>query len=103
MEIKEGGSFGEIALLESCTRKAGIFCSKDCEFAVIKKRSDGDFTYLLRWEQRLVEAFLMNFDIFNWWVQRKKLGELYPYLRKVTSKGLGDYIYKAGEKITNIF
>lgn len=45
----------------------------------------------------------MNFDIFNWWVERKKLSELYPYLKKVTSKGLGDYIYKAGGKINNIF
>ena len=98
-----GFSFGEIALLEKCRRQAGIFCVHDCEFATISKKNESDFDYLIRWEQRQDEAFMSNFDIFYWWMQRKKLKEICHYMEKDKNKIFGDEIYKFGDKVNHIY
>lgn len=103
LQINEGGSFGEIALLQKCTRKAGIYCTVDCEFATISKKNESDFEYLIRWEQRAVEVFMRSFDVFNYWAQKNQLSTLVHYMTKNSRKIIGDYVYKKGEKVKNIF
>jgi CRP-like cAMP-binding protein len=51
LHMPTGASFGEIALLQNCTRQAGIYCLEDCEFATISKKGESDFEYLIKFEQ----------------------------------------------------
>lgn len=98
-----GYCFGEIALFKKCPRQATIYCPVDCEFAIITKRSDSNFEYQLKWQQMAVINFLKNFDLFNWWVKRNKIEELIHYIVKRDTKGIGDIIYKRGDKVKNIY
>jgi CRP-like cAMP-binding protein len=45
LQLRDGFSFGEIALLKKIARQATIYCTSDTEFAVITKKGDGDFDY----------------------------------------------------------
>ena len=45
LQLRDGFSFGEIALLKKIARQATIYCPIDTEFAVITKKGDGDFDY----------------------------------------------------------
>jgi CRP-like cAMP-binding protein len=101
--IGPGGSFGEIALLENCARMATIYCSEDCEFAIITKRKEADFEFLMGLEQKALKRFISNFEIFNYWTRQDKHMEIIPYLTKVERKQRGDYIYKAGDPIRSIY
>ena len=103
LNIQEGGSFGEIALLQKCTRKASIYCSVDCEFAAISKKGEGDFEFQIRWESRQVENFLKSFKMFNYFSQKNQLGVLTHYITKQNKKIIGDFIYKTGQKVKNIY
>lgn len=46
---------------------------------------------------------MKSFDIFNYWAQRNKISELSAYMIKNTKKTIGDFVYKAGERVNSIF
>jgi CRP-like cAMP-binding protein len=103
LDYKVGNSFGEIALTKKANRSATIWVETDAEFATISKKSEGDFEYLLNYQQKEIENFLKSFDVFQWWFDRNKLGELTGYITKNSNKGVGDYVYRVGQKIENIY
>lgn len=100
--LPAGAMFGEIALIQKCTRSATIYCLEDCEFATIVKKGDSDFDYQINYEQNQTDNFQRSFDVFNWWTKRNKLGELFHGMKKDTNKKIGDYIFKAGDTANTI-
>lgn len=44
LELTDGGSFGEVALLENCVRNATIKCKTECHFAIL---SSSEFINIL--------------------------------------------------------
>ena len=41
--------------------------------------------------------------MFQWWFDRNRFGEVTAYITKNSTKGVGDYVYKYGQKIENIY
>lgn len=101
--IEAGAAFGEIALIKNVNRQATIYCNEDCHFAVIHKKNESDFDYLMAWEQREIRNFTLNFECFNYWTEKDKVSNLVQYLKRVTHMKTRDYIFKAGDNANSIF
>lgn len=102
LKQKEGFSFGDVSLFKKCTRNSTVFCNTDCEFAVISKKYETDFTYLMNWEQHSVHSFMKNFDLFNYWTVRGQLSNVSKFLVQHRVK-YGDFVYGTGEKTREIY
>lgn len=103
LHMKTGDSFGEIALFEKCKRQAGIYCVTDCEFAIISRKKEEGFKYLLMHDQKMLIQFLQNFDLFNWWIKRYRLTQICPYMQKDDKKSFDDIVYKIGDKTNFVY
>ena len=102
MAYQVGNGFGEIALTKNCNRMATIYCDTEAEFATLSKKDDG-VTFILNYQQRGIENFQKSFDVFEWWNKRNWISQLVGYCQKVNTKGLGDFIYRFGHSIDNIY
>lgn len=102
LQYKHGQGFGELALLKKCTRTTTIICDTDCEFATLTRKNQA-LCNVLNYQSKAIQIFLKSFDVFQWWVNRERLSEVTSLFTKVTTKAIGDYIYKKGQKSDCIY
>ena len=77
---------------------------EDTEFAIIQKKGDDDFLYLLEWEKKEIELMMKSFDMFNFWFERKLVKFVVPTLEKKRKPIVfGKYLYKSGEPADDVF
>ena len=101
-EYGVGGTFGEIAILEGGYRKAGIFCDKDTEFAVITKNNENDFLFLYRALQKDKEKALSCLKPFEYWIRKDSLSTTFQYFEQETRR-IGSFIYSKGDPVSHIY
>ena len=101
-ELGPGCSFGELALIQDCTRSASILCKTATVLAVLTKHS---FNSVLKEEQakRLNEkiTFIQNIPAFRSW-SRLDLSKLTYYLKERGYKW-GQKVYEEGDTAEEAF
>lgn len=102
-QYSTGGYFGEIAILGNGMRAAGIYCDEETDFAVLSKKSENDFVFLFRAQNKDQDTLLRALKPFNWWVRREKIQALFHYLKRVDGATFQTVIYKKGDPVNGIF
>lgn len=102
-QYSDGGYFGEIAILGNGMRAAGIYCDEETDFAVLSKKSENDFVFLFRAQNKDQDTLLRSLKPFNWWCQRDKIQALFHYLKKVDKATYQTVIYRKGDPVKGIY